>query len=113
MPLSRRYSPEWSPGEAASIGIDMSNIIPPGVGITAATLQILTNTAAPQDASGDWTGAAGGAPGIFTAQIVGRAVYATMRGGVLSRDYQFIWTVDDTDGNLWVRTALLLCAQTS
>jgi hypothetical protein len=105
MPLSRRYSPEWAPGEIGSIGIDMSNIIPPGVGITAAVLTIATNTVPPA-ASSDFTITG-------TAQVVGRAVYATISGGVGGKDYQFTWGVSDTAGNKWNRTALLLCAPTS
>jgi hypothetical protein len=113
MPLSRRYSPEWSPGETASIGIDMSNIIPPGVGINVALLRIQTNTVPPQDASTDWTGTAGTYPMTFAANIVGRAAYSTMTGGVSGKDYQLTWNIEDTDGNNWNRTALLLCAPTS
>jgi hypothetical protein len=105
MPLSRRYSPEWAPGEIAAIGIDMSNIIPPGVGIVSGALSILANTVPPA-ASSDFT--------ITVApQVVGRAVYATVSGGVSGKDYQFVWTATDTNGNAWPRTALLLCAPTS
>jgi hypothetical protein len=113
MPLTRRYSPEWAPGEIGSIGIDMSSIIPPGVGITAASLRILTNTATPADASADWTGTAGSAAGTFAANVVGRAVYSTMSGGVSGKDYQFLWNIQDSNGGNWNRTALLLCAPTS
>jgi hypothetical protein len=105
MPLSRRYSPEWAPGEIASIGIDMSNIIPPGVGIVSAALTILTNTVPPQTQS-DFTV-------TVAPQVIGRAVYATLSGGTGGRDYQIIWGVADTAGNSWNRTALLLCAPTS
>jgi hypothetical protein len=112
MPLSRRYSPEWAPGEIASIGIDMSNIIPPGVGILGAQLLILTNTVPPQETT-DFTAQAGATPGWFATSVVGRAVYATISGGVEGRDYQLEWAINDSGGNAWVRTALLLCAPTS
>jgi hypothetical protein len=83
----------------------MSNIIPPGVGISSGAVSVATNTVPPQ-ASSDFTGTG-------TAQVVGRAVYATLSGGASGRDYQLNWTVHDTDGNTWNRTALLLCAPTS
>jgi hypothetical protein len=105
MPLSRRYSPEWAPGETGAIGIDMANIIPPGVGISSGSLSVATNTVPPQ-ASTDFTGTG-------TIQIIGRAVYATLSGGVSGRDYQFVWTVTDSNGTVYPRTALLLCAPTS
>jgi hypothetical protein len=105
MPLSRRYSPEWAPGETAAIGIDMSQIIPPGVGISSGSLSVATNTVPPQ-ASTDFTGTG-------TTQVIGRALYATISGGTSGKDYQFTWQVVDTAGNVWNRTALLLCAPTS
>jgi hypothetical protein len=105
MPLTRRYSPEWAPAEVGSIGMDFSAIIPPGVGIASGKLDIASNTVPPV-ASSDFTVA--GAP-----QVIGRAVYATVSGGVGGKDYQFTWTATDTNGNAWPRTALLLCAPTS
>ena len=104
MPLSRRYSPEWAPGEASSIGMDMSAIIPPGTGITSVSLAVATN-AFPPVASTDFT--------VTAPSSIGRAAYAMMSGGVSGRDYQLTWTVNDTDGSTWGRTALLLCAPTS
>lgn len=105
MPLSRRYTPEFPPGESSVIGYDFSFIIPPGVGITGGALTIMTNTAAPIDVTPDWD--------IGPVMVRGRAIYATISGGVLGTDYQFHWTAFDTDGNEWPRTALLLCAWTS
>ena len=104
MPLSRRYSPEWAPGESSSIGMDMSAVIPQGTGISAVTLAIATN-AFPPVASTDFT-----VTGLASS---GRAAHATMSGGVAGRDYQLTWGVSDTDGNTWSRTSLLLCAPTS
>lgn len=115
MPLSRRYSPEWAPGETATIGMDFSAIIPPGVGIEGASLFIETNTALSTDASADWSGPPHDPsnPQAFEPSILGRVVYAQMSGGVLGKDYRFIWIALDTQGNNWPRTGLLLCAPTS
>jgi hypothetical protein len=105
MPLSRRYTPEFPPGESSVIGYDFSFIIPPGVGIASGALNILTNTAAPQPANSDFT--------IGPVGVRGRAIYASLTGGVLGTDYQLHWTAFDTSGNEWPRTGLLLCAFTS
>lgn len=105
MPLSRRYTPEYPPGEKSTFGMDFSYVVPPGVGLAAGVLTILTNTAAPVDATPDWT--------IGPVMVRGRAIYATLSGGVLGTDYQLHWTAFDTLGNEWPRTALLLCAYTS
>ena len=105
MPLSRRYTPEKLPGEDCNFGLDYSFVIPPGVGITAGTLQIFTNTATPAAADADFT--------VGPVQVQGRAIYARVMGGVAGRDYQFVWTASDTDGNTWPRTTLCLCANTS
>lgn len=105
MPLSRRYTPEHPPGESCAFGLDYSFLLPVGVGIEQGTVQVLTNTAAPADASGDWT--------IGAVQVRGRAIYATLAGGVAGTDYQLRWTATDTAGNVWPRTTLVLCADTS
>lgn len=105
MPISRRYSPEFAPGEACSIGLDFSPIIPPGVGIESGTLSVFTNTQPPQDASTDFT--------ISPVEVRGRAIYAMISGGLSGRDYALRWTATDTEGNVWPRTALMLCADTS
>jgi hypothetical protein len=104
MPLSRRYTPEFCPGESCMIGLDFSYVIPPGVGISAGALQIFTNVATPV-ASTDFT--------VGEVTVRGRALYASLSGGVDGTDYQLRWTATDTAGNIWPRTALLLCAQTS
>jgi hypothetical protein len=105
MPLSRRYNPSHPPGENCSFGVDFSFVIPPGVGIQSGTLAILTNTAAPTDASADWT--------IGPVMVRGRALYAMLSGGVAGKDYQLKFTAVDTAGRTWPRTALVLCADTS
>ena len=105
MPLSRRYNPEHPPGEKCSFGVDLSFIVPPGVGLASGSLAILTNTAAPIDASADWT--------IGPVTVRGRALYAMLTGGVAGTDYQLKWTAIDTNGNIFPRTTLVLCGETS
>lgn len=105
MPLSRRYTPEHPPGEECNFGLDFSFVIPPGVGLVSGSLAILTNTAAPTDASADWT--------IGPVTVDGRALYAMLTGGVAGTDYQLKFTAVDTAGKTWPRTALVLCAETS
>ena len=105
MPLSRRFSPEHPPGESCRFGVDFSFVLPVGVGIEQGTLQVLTNTAAPVDASTDWT--------IGPVTVRERALYAMLSGGVSGTDYQLVFTATDTAGNTWPRTALVLCAPTS
>ena len=105
MPLSRRYTPEKDPNEQCKFGLDLSFVIPPGVGLAYATLTIQTNTATPVDASHQWT--------IGAVEVRGRACYAMLAGGVSGVDYQLVWEAVDTDGNVWPRTCLVLCAPTS
>jgi hypothetical protein len=104
MPLSRRYSPEHPPGESCLFGLDFSFIIPKGVGITIGSLSIWTNTVAPVEST-DFA--------IGPVEVRGRTVYANLSGGVEGTDYQLRWVATDTEGNVWPRTALVLCAQTS
>lgn len=105
MPLSRRYTPEFAPGESCTIGLDYSYVIPPGVGIAAGELKIFTNVAVPVDVTANWT--------VGEVTVRGRTMYAAVSGGVEGTDYQFRWQATDTAGNIWPRTALCLCAQTS
>lgn len=105
MPLSRRYTPEHPPGENCSFGIDYSFILPVGVGIKSGTFQVQTNTAVPVDASADWE--------IGDVTVRERAIYVNLSGGVAGTDYQLKFTATDTAGNVWPRTALVLCAETS
>lgn len=105
MPLSRRYTPEFAPGETCNIGYDFSYIIPLGVGLASGGLEIFTNTAAPVAADADFT--------IGPIQVQGRAIYANLSGGVLGTDYQLRWNAIDSEGNVWPRTGLMLCAYTS
>ena len=47
MPLSRRYNPEHPPGENCSFGVDLSFVVPPGVGLASGSLAILRVPDAP------------------------------------------------------------------
>jgi hypothetical protein len=105
MPLTRRYIPEHAPGEVCTYGMDFSYVIPPGVGITMGVVQIFTNTVPPVLAPDMVVNGPIG--------VRGRVVYASLSGGTVGTDYQLRWTVSDTDGNLWPRTGLVLCAPTS
>lgn len=104
MPLSRRYTPEHPPGESCPYGLDYSYVIPPGVGIASGTCAVWSNTV-PAVQSTDWT--------IGAVTVRGRAIYATLSGGIEGKDYQIRWVATDTAGNIWPRTCLQLCAQTS
>lgn len=104
MPLTRRYSPETPPGEKSVFGMDFSFLVPPGVGLESGTLTIWTNVATPVQST-DFT--------IGAVSVRGRVLYATVSGGVEGKDYQLRWIATDTDGNVWPRTALVLCSQTS
>lgn len=104
MAISRRYTPEHPSGEQCNFGLDYSAVIPPGVGIASGTLSIWTNTVAPVPSS-DWT--------IGAVAVRGRCLYAPLAGGVAGTDYQLRWVATDTDGNVWPRTVLVLCTDTS
>jgi len=134
MPLTRRYAPEWAPGDTSTIGMDFSALIPPGIGIVhiafdsigaVPRLEIWTNRAQPVFAGG-WSDGmkAVASTGDFTLDttigeagtgviVVRRTVYAQVSGGLLGTDYQFRWIIMDTAGNRWMRTGLLLCSLTS
>jgi hypothetical protein len=105
MGLSRRYEPEHPAGEWCAFGMDFSPLLAPDAGIVSGGLNIFTNTAVPADASHDWT--------VGPIQVLGRVVYAFLEGGVQGQDYQLQWVAIDSDGNVWPRTALVLCAPTS
>jgi hypothetical protein len=122
MPLSRRYMPEWPPGEKCSIGMSFEYVVPPGVSITFGSLFILLNSPVITDKSTDFTSstyvppnpATGDTAGLFTATVSGRTVYIPdLKGGIAGTDYQFDWEIETSDGNQMLRTALLLCAPTS
>jgi hypothetical protein len=104
MPLSRRYTPEHPAGETATFGLDFSPIVPPGVGLKSGTVTVWKNIVPPVTST-DWT--------IGAVSVSGRALYAQLSGGIEGTDYQIRWVATDTDGNIWPRTALVLCAPTS
>lgn len=104
MPVSRRYTPEHPPGESCLFGLDFSPLIPPGIGIASGVLKVETNVVPPAPSS-DFT--------VGPVQVRDRTLYATLTGGTSGVDYRLTWTATDTAGNIWPRTALLLCAPTS
>lgn len=101
--LSRRFS-SFAPGESSLFGVDFSFVLPSGSAITFATLAVFTNTfvlaAAPELVVGP-------------VQVDGSVVFARLTGGTEGSDYRLLWTATDTDGNVWPRTALVLCTATS
>lgn len=105
MPISRRYTPEHPPGEQCNYGLDYSPVIPPGVGIVSGSLNIFTNTVSPVAADADFTKG--------TVYVRGRAIYCSLTGGKAGTDYQLKWSATDSEGNVWPRTTLQLCAETS
>jgi hypothetical protein len=106
VPLNRRYTPEHPPGESCTFGFDFSFLVPVGVGLLNPSVAIWTNTPGDVQPSSDWIIEDG-------PEIEGRTVYAKLSGGVEGTDYQIRWQVDDTEGNTWPRTGLILCAQTA
>jgi hypothetical protein len=105
MPVSRRFTPEHAPGETCSFGLDFSFVIPVGQTIVQGAFAIWTNTADPVPADADWT--------IGPVEVRGRAVYVSLSGGTNGVDYQLKFTAVDSAGNVWPRTCLVLCADTS
>lgn len=105
MPLTRRYTPEKPPEESAQFAMDFGFLIPPGVGIASASVSVWTNTPGDIQPSSDWT--------VGPVQVEGRIVFARLGGGIEGTDYQIRWLVTDTMNNVWPRTGLVLCAQTS
>jgi hypothetical protein len=105
MPLSRRYTPEHPPGEKSNYGFDFSPIVPPGVGLVSGSLTIWNHVVPPTQNDTDWT--------IGPVSVRGRALYCPLTGGVEGKDYQLRWVAVDTEGKIWPRTGLVLCAQTS
>jgi hypothetical protein len=103
--INNRYLPSHPPYESCVFGIDLSDVIPLGVGIASGALNIYENVVPPAEANEDFT--------IGAVTVLGRALYATLTGGVDGTDYMLRWTATDTQGNIWLRTGLCLCAQTS
>ena len=82
-------------------------VIPPGVGIKSASLQAFLNTSPPEPANGQMS--------TTPVTVQGRIVYARVQASIeaAGTDFQLLWTVIDTAGNIWPRTALVLCARTA
>jgi hypothetical protein len=103
MAISRRY-PEKPPLEQVALAIDLSPILPPGVGLVYATIDPYTNTN-PALLATDMS--------LTEPSVRGRYAEAWATGGTAGADYQIRWHLTDSQGNVWTRTALLLCAETS
>jgi len=94
------------PDETHVFMMDFSLVIGRGISLAAPSLRFFTNTVPPVAADQDWT--------VYkTPSVLKRAIYATIGGGKDGTDYQLRWTVDDTQGNTWARTTLVLVARTS
>lgn len=104
MAVSRRYQPSHPAGQSCVYAIDVSAVLPPGVGIEAPSLQIQTNTNPPGLGSGITTSGGGWS---------GRVAWITIAGGTAGVDYLITWTVIDSVGNTWLWSFPLLCAATS
>ena len=104
MALNDRYMPPLGPGEVCTLGLDLSAILPPGLGISSASVSAVTNT-----------NPVGAAPSVSFGVVGfrGRRCWATVSGQAEGTDYQCRWVVTDSAGNIWPRTILMLCAETS
>jgi hypothetical protein len=105
MALNNRYLPSHPQGQSCQYALDFSAILPPGVGLASGLLTLTSNTVPPAPVPGDFVQG--------PVQINGRRLYASLSGGVTAKDYRLTWAGVDSLGNNWVRTCLLLCAQTS
>lgn len=104
MSVSRRYIPSHPQGQSAVYAIDLSPMLPPGLGIQTADAAILTNTVPP-----------GTDPAINLSnpEFKGRLAWATIQGGTAGQDYLISWTITDNAQNIWLIILALLCAATS
>ena len=104
MAISDRYEPPHPPGEQSTYALDYSPILPPGVGLVSGSLTIVQNLN-PVAPAPEWT--------IGAVTAIGRRVYCPLAGGTEGTDYQLRWVGTDSLGNVWPRTAYVLCAQAS
>jgi len=104
MALDNRFLPSHPAGQSCLYGLDFSALLPFGVGIASGSLTAEQNLSPPTPTSDLQIG---------PVTMVGRRLYALVAGGVAGRDYRLTWTATDSLGNVWPRTALLLCAATS
>lgn len=100
--MSTRYHPSHPVGEVCLFGMDFSFILPAGAAVSLASLVIFLN-AAGGVAAPEWV--------VGPVQIDGLRVFARCSGGTEGNDYQFLWSVTDSDGNVFPRTALVLCTR--
>ena len=103
--VSYRYQPSHPSLETCNFGLDFSFLVPFGVGLNSGSLAIFTNLATPVAADADWVKG----PVV----VRGRALYASLGGGVAGTDYQLRWIARDNQGSIWPRTVLCLCSETS
>jgi hypothetical protein len=104
MSLNNRYLPSHPQGQSCLYALDFANILPPGVGLTNASLEIQLNTVPPTPTT-DFT--------QDPITVDARRLYCRLTGGVSARDYRLNWSGEDTLGNIWARSCLLLCSATS
>ena len=104
MALNDRYMPPLGQGEVCTLGLDLSAILPPGIGIASASVSAVTNTNPVAAAPNVSFGAVG---------FRGRRCWATVAGQAEGVDLQIRWVATDSQGNTWPRTILALCAETS
>lgn len=104
MAVGARYQPSHPAGQSRVYALDMSMMLPPGIGLATPSITIQTNTNPPGLASGITTSGGG---------YAGRRVWITITGGLAGTDYIVTWFFNDTVGNAWVRSILLLCAPAS
>lgn len=103
--LARRFS-ALAPGESSIFAMDFSFVLPPGAGLASVGLQIFQNTFSPPGPTVD-------IKIVGDVMVEGTRAIARLVGGVEGVDYQLRWVAADQDGNSWIRTALVLCTQTS
>lgn len=104
MAISDRYNPPHPPNEQCVVALDLSPILPPGVGLVSASVSAFTNTN-PANPTADLT--------FGPVSVQGRRCYTTLTGGTEGTDYIVQWTATDSLGNVWPRSCYLLCARTS
>lgn len=109
MPLTRRYTPEIHPGESCVIGMSYEYVIPPGVGIATGEVFAFFNQQTQAGAVPSSILFLG--PVSIRGRILACDIIAQPEANAL--DFQIQWIATDTNGDVWPRTALLLCSVTS
>ena len=106
MSINNRFDPSHPVGQSIVYGLDFSPILPAGVTIQSGAIKALYNTVPPTPTF-DLTVTP------LTPTPNTRRIYATVSGGTSGSDYRINWTANDSLGNTWIRSTLLLCAATS